>query len=145
MSNHIVNESRNVPGKRDGTGPYKGSYMRRKFGKGRRRMLGQSCPVDIDDEVKLEDEDVAETKMTEVGKEKVHTQRFDRCVKKVKAKSGKKVNPYAVCMASIGPEKAIKKSHRRSEALDPMVDDVLNGTEVSEVVDKLMELKQDEI
>lgn len=27
--------------------------------------------------------------------------KLERCVKKVKAKSGKKVNPYAVCTASL--------------------------------------------
>lgn len=32
------------PGKRDGTGPAKGSYMRVKFGKGRRQKAGQKCP-----------------------------------------------------------------------------------------------------
>jgi len=32
-------------GKRDGTGPYKGSYIRRKGGKvGRRRRAGIKCP-----------------------------------------------------------------------------------------------------
>jgi len=28
--------------------------------------------------------------------------KLERCVKDVKAKSGKKVNPYAVCVASTG-------------------------------------------
>ena len=37
------------------------------------------------------------------GKKKgLNTKKFDRCVSKVKAKSGKKVNPYAVCNASMG-------------------------------------------
>jgi len=37
------------------------------------------------------------------GKKKgLSTKKFDRCVSKVKSKSGKKVNPYAVCNASMG-------------------------------------------
>ena len=31
-------------GKRDGTGPRKGSYQQRKYGIGKRRKAGQSCP-----------------------------------------------------------------------------------------------------
>jgi len=31
----------------------------------------------------------------------LNTKKFDRCVTKVKRKSGKKVNPYAVCNASM--------------------------------------------
>ena len=38
------------------------------------------------------------------------TKKFDRCVTKVKRKSGKKVNPYAVCNASMsGNSKHRKK------------------------------------
>jgi hypothetical protein len=37
------------------------------------------------------------------GKKKgLNTKKFDRCVSEVKSKSGKKVNPYAVCNASMG-------------------------------------------
>jgi len=36
--------ARNARGRRDGTGPYKGSYQRSKFGIGRRRQAGQKCP-----------------------------------------------------------------------------------------------------
>lgn len=32
-------------------------------------------------------------------------EKYDRCLSKVKAKSGKKVNPYAVCSASTGIKK----------------------------------------
>ncbi|CAN5466639.1 hypothetical protein BH18THE1_BH18THE1_12910 [soil metagenome] len=32
----------------------------------------------------------------------LNTKKFDRCVSKVKSKSGKKVNPYAVCNVSMG-------------------------------------------
>ena len=34
-------------------------------------------------------------------KKGLNTKKFDRCVTKVKRKSGKKVNPYAVCNASM--------------------------------------------
>ena len=43
----------------------------------------------------------------------IHTAKFHRCVIKVK-KSGSAVNPYAVCMSSLGSKKAVKKSHRKS-------------------------------
>jgi hypothetical protein len=49
--------------------------------------------------------------MNEVGPEKVHTVKFDRCVADVK-KNSPDVDPYAVCQASLGAS-AIKKSHRR--------------------------------
>lgn len=31
-------------GKRDGTGPKKGSYQQKKYGKGKRQRVGQKCP-----------------------------------------------------------------------------------------------------
>ena len=34
-------------------------------------------------------------------KKGLNTKKFDRCVTKVKRKSGKKLNPYAVCNASM--------------------------------------------
>ena len=34
-------------------------------------------------------------------KKGLNTKKFDRCVTKAKRKSGKKVNPYAVCNASM--------------------------------------------
>jgi hypothetical protein len=37
------------------------------------------------------------------------TKKFDRCVEKVEDKSGKKVNPYAVCNASINGKTKKKK------------------------------------
>lgn len=49
--------------------------------------------------------------VTEVGAEKVHTSKFDRCVTGVRKKSPD-VDPYAVCQASLGAG-AIKKGHRR--------------------------------
>lgn len=33
-----------IRGKRDGTGPYRGSFQRRQGGLGRRRSAGQKCP-----------------------------------------------------------------------------------------------------
>ena len=35
---------RNARGKRDGTGPYKGSHRRKTTSVGRRRAAGQKCP-----------------------------------------------------------------------------------------------------
>lgn len=49
--------------------------------------------------------------VSEVGPEKVHTAKFDRCVADVKEK-GDVDNPYAVCQASLGSD-AIKKSHQK--------------------------------
>lgn len=42
-------------------------------------------------------------------KKGVDTKKFDRCVEKVKDKSRKKVNPYAVNNASIGNKTKSKK------------------------------------
>jgi len=36
--------SKTARGKRDGTGPYKGSYQRKNSSVGRRRAAGQKCP-----------------------------------------------------------------------------------------------------
>ena len=36
--------SRTARGKRDGTGPYKGSYQSRTVGKGKRQAAGKPCP-----------------------------------------------------------------------------------------------------
>ena len=58
-------------------------------------------------------EEVVPKPVNEVGAGKVHTKKFDRCVKDVK-KNSPDVNPYAVCQASLGA-KAIKKSHQRKE------------------------------
>jgi hypothetical protein len=44
----------------------------------------------------------------------IHTEKFHRCVTKV-GKRGGVTNPYAVCMASLGKKKAVKKSHRRKK------------------------------
>jgi len=52
--------------------------------------------------------------VNEVGPGKVHTKKFDRCVKDVKKNSPDVDNPYAICQASLGA-KAIKKSHQRKE------------------------------
>lgn len=54
-----------------------------------------------------------EDSMNEVGPEKVHTAKFDRCVDDVKEK-GNVDNPYAVCQASLGAD-AIKKSHQKKD------------------------------
>ena len=46
------------------------------------------------------------------GDKEIHTKVFHKCVTSV-AKSGGAKSPYAVCMAKLGKEKAVKKSHRR--------------------------------
>jgi len=47
------------------------------------------------------------------GKKHIHTAKFRRCVKKVRAKSKGKYNPYAVCEAAIGYKRSIIKGHRK--------------------------------
>lgn len=42
-------------------------------------------------------------------KKGVNTKKFDSCVEKVKKESGKKVNPYAVCNASMSGKTKKKK------------------------------------
>lgn len=49
-------------------------------------------------------------KMKEKGPGAIHSAKFDRCVKKVGAK-GKVDNKYAICMASLGKGKALKRGH----------------------------------
>ena len=39
--------SKTTRGKRDGTGPYKGSYQRRNSSVGRRQQSGEKCPKPI--------------------------------------------------------------------------------------------------
>jgi len=49
---------------------------------------------------------------------KVHTKKWERCVKAVKAKNKENntdYNPYAVCQSSVGYEDSIKKSYRRQD------------------------------
>jgi len=53
-----------------------------------------------------------EQQLDEEGADKVHTKKFDSCVKKVEANSDVD-NPYAVCQDSLGKD-AIKKSHQRT-------------------------------
>jgi hypothetical protein len=43
------------------------------------------------------------------GKRHIHTAKFRRCVKKVRAKSKGKYNPYAVCEHAIGYEGSFTK------------------------------------
>jgi hypothetical protein len=64
--------------------------------------------------------------MNEVGPEKVHTVKFDRCVADVK-KNSPDVDPYAVCQASLGAS-AIKKSHRSKPE-----DDYVRTNEVKDI------------
>jgi hypothetical protein len=46
------------------------------------------------------------------GNKGVHTKAFHLCTTEV-AKSGSADNPYAVCMAKLGKDKAVKKAHRK--------------------------------
>jgi hypothetical protein len=51
----------------------------------------------------------------DTGRKKAHTAKWDRCTRKVKAKSGSQYNPYAVCTDSIKYEEAfLKKSRDRA-------------------------------
>lgn len=59
--------------------------------------------------------------ITETKEEKVHTKKWDRCVKDVEMKNkknGTDYKPEAVCTDSIGYKGSIKKSHRRKEDLE---------------------------
>lgn len=58
------------PGKRDGTGPYKGSYMRSKGKKGRRQMAGEKCPAKEDKEKKAQEKMAAFTQRVKEACEK---------------------------------------------------------------------------
>ena len=47
-------------------------------------------------------------------KKGLNTAKFDRCVSKVKSRSGKKANPYAVCNATMsGKSKGRSRSSRK--------------------------------
>ena len=59
--------------------------------------------------------------VNESEKERVHTKKWDRCVKDVEIKNkknGTDYKPEAVCTDSIGYKGSIKKSHRRKEDLE---------------------------
>lgn len=45
----------------------------------------------------------------------IHTKKFHKCVTSVGDEKGK--NPYAICMDSLGKEKAVKASHRTDETI----------------------------
>lgn len=46
------------------------------------------------------------------GDKGIHTKAFHKCTTEV-AKSGSTDNPYSVCMAKLGREKAVRKPHRK--------------------------------
>jgi hypothetical protein len=47
------------------------------------------------------------------GKKKgLSTRKFDRCVSKVKQRSGRRANPYAVCNATMGGKRRSKVRNR---------------------------------
>ena len=69
------------------------------------------------DKYQLKKEDflrLVKKRLNEVGGDKVHTKKWDRCVEKVK-KSGNVDSPEAVCTKSLGYEGSVKKSHRKKE------------------------------
>jgi len=51
----------------------------------------------------------------------IHTKKFHKCVTSVGDEDGK--NPYAICMSSLGKEKAVKASHRTDENMEYPVSD----------------------
>ena len=51
----------------------------------------------------------------------IHTKKFHKCVTSVGDEKGK--NPYAICMDSLGKEKAVKASHRTDENMEYPVSD----------------------
>lgn len=51
----------------------------------------------------------------------IHTKKFHKCVTSVGDEGGK--NPYAICMSSLGKEKAVKSSHRTDENMEYPVSD----------------------
>lgn len=72
------------------------------------------------DKTQLTKEDfikIVKTRLNEVEKDKVHTKKWDRCVKKLKEKGGVD-SPEAVCTKSLGYEDSVKKSHRKKEDLE---------------------------
>ncbi len=46
-------------------------------------------------------------------KKELDSKKFDRCVEKVENKSGDKVNPYAVCNASMSGKTKRQKNKKR--------------------------------
>lgn len=94
----------------------------------------------VQDELEVDEIDAKEfvknyvigSDINEVGDDKVHTTKFDRCVADVK-KQPNVDNPYAICQASLGAD-AIKKSHRKKED-----EDYTNETTVSITKGKLLE------
>lgn len=72
------------------------------------------------DKTQLTKEDfikIVKTRLNEAKKDKVHTKKWDRCVKKLKEKGGVD-SPEAVCTKSLGYEDSVKKSHRKKEDLE---------------------------
>lgn len=49
------------------------------------------------------------------GKKHIHTKKFRRCVKKVKAKSKGRYNPYKVCERAIGYEGSFEHSSMKKK------------------------------
>jgi len=66
----------------------------------------------------MKKEDVLRLVKTRINEDKVHTKKWDRCVKAVEKQNkekGTSYTPEAVCTKSVGYEKSVKKSHRKKE------------------------------
>ena len=67
------------------------------------------------------DDLLSEAKDKKEKDKRVHTKKWDRCVKKVEEKNKENntdYNPYAVCQSSIGYEGSILKKHRKKEDIE---------------------------
>lgn len=53
-SYHLMVEGMNEPGKRDGSGPFVGSYQSKTKGKGKRKMAGEPCPNEVTEQVSVD-------------------------------------------------------------------------------------------
>ena len=60
----------------------------------------------------------------------IHTKKFHKCVTSVGDENKK--NPYAICMSSLGKEKAVKASHRTDENIDETLnEEYINSLEMA--------------
>ncbi|MGH8401829.1 MAG: hypothetical protein ACRESO_00280 [Gammaproteobacteria bacterium] len=57
-------------------------------------------------------EELADMAKVHKNPHSIHTAKFDKCVRDVRAK-GSAYNPYAVCMSSLGEREAVRAGHRR--------------------------------
>lgn len=80
-----------------------------------------SRTIKKEDIIRFTDNLINEAKNKEDKKDKVHTVKWDRCVKAVEEKNkknGTNYKPEAVCTSSLGYKDSIKKSHRKKEDIE---------------------------